>query len=316
MKAINFLSVLVISSLVLSGCSILPKKEPETHSEKTEPAAQRENTSPVPPKITRDGKTVRIEMTAQVTDVEISKGVTYNAWTFNGTVPGPVIRVKEGDTLLFTLKNKDPNLPHSMDFHAVHAAPDKKFANVMPRQQNTFTYSADTPGAFMYHCGTDPVLQHVANGMFGMIIVEPKNGYPTDATIDREYVIVQSEWYQENDFGAMTNGMPEYNVFNGNDYALKEQPLHAKAGERIRLYVLNAGPNEVSSFHVIGTTLDTVYLDGNPRNRLHGLQTVQLSPSAGAVIELTVTEEGNYPFISHQLRQASKGAKGIIRVTR
>lgn len=312
MKASQLLSALVVATLLFTGCSA----KSESNLQKTEDSMQQVNQSPVAPKITRDGNTVHIEMTSQVTDIEISKGVTYKAWTFNGTAPGPVIRVKEGDRLSFTLKNKDPNMPHSMDFHAVHAAPDKKFANVMPNEQNKFTYPANTPGVFMYHCGTEPVLHHVANGMYGMIIVEPKNGYPTDSEIDQEYVIVQSEWYKENDFDAMKHGNPEYVVFNGNDYTLKEQPLHAKIGDRIRLYILNAGPNNVSSFHVIGTTMDTVYLDGNPHNVLNGLQTVQLPASGGAIVEFTVSEEGNYPFISHQLNHAFKGAKGIIRVTK
>lgn len=315
MKAFYLISTVVASALIISGCSVNTENQPISN-QKTEKPPQQVNQAPVSPKITRDENTVHIEMTAQVTNIEISKGVTYNAWTFNGTVPGPVIRVKEGDTLRFTLKNMDPKMPHSMDFHAVHAAPDKKFVNVMPNQKSTFTYPANTPGVFMYHCGTDPALQHVANGMYGTIIVEPKNGYPTDSEIDREYVIVQSEWYKENDWNDMKNGTPEYVVFNGNDYSLKEHPLRAKVGERIRLYVLNAGPNKVSSFHVIGTTMDTVYLDGNPHNVLNGLQTVQIPASGGAIVEFTVTEEGNYPFINHQLHHASKGAEGIIHVTK
>jgi len=224
-------------------------------------------------------------MTAQVTNVEIAKGVFYNAWTFNGTVPGPVLRVRQGDVLHFTLKNLDPYVPHSMDFHAVHAAPSKKFVDVMPNESGTFVYPANTPGVFMYHCGTKPVLAHIANGMYGMIIVEPQGGFPGDGDIDRAYTIVQSEWYKEHDFEAFLNGEPQYVVFNGSDFALKDKPLSAKPGDRIRLYVLNAGPNEVSSFHVVGTTFDRVYLDGNPKNTLYGLQTVMLPASGGAIVE-------------------------------
>src|SRR5690606_26338955 len=131
---------------------------------------------PVAPIFTREGNQVYIEMTAQVTDIEISQDVLYNAWTFNGTVPGPVLRVKEGDILHITLKNLDERVPHSMDFHAVHAAPSEKFIDVMPNGEGTFTYPASSPGVFMYHCGTKPVLAHIANGMYGMIIVEPKGG--------------------------------------------------------------------------------------------------------------------------------------------
>ena len=278
-------------------------------------AANRINQPPVEPIVKRNGSFVEIEMTSQVTDIEISKGVVYNAWTFNGTAPGPVLRVRQGDTLRFTLRNLDPDIPHSMDFHAVHAAPSSKFVNVLPDESGTFEYPADSPGVFMYHCGTAPVLQHIANGMYGIIIVEPENGYPSDDEIDRSYTIVQSEWYAENDMDAMLNAEPEYVVFNGNDYGLKEKPLLAKVGDTVRLYVNNVGPNEVSSFHVVGTILDRVYVDGHPDNLLRGLQTIMLPASGGAVVEFTVTEEGDYPIVSHQFNHASKGAAAILRVT-
>lgn len=286
-----------------------------THGTDGKPAAEHVNTPPSEPIIRREGNVVNIEMTAQVTDLEISEGIIYNAWTFNGTSPGPVLRVQEGDLIRFTLKNLDPNLEHSMDFHAVHAAPSKKFINVMPHGSGTFEYPANNPGVFMYHCGTAPVLAHIANGMYGVIIVEPKDGYPTDDEIDREYTIVQSEWYKENDMDAFMNEEPEYVVFNGSDYALKDHPLLAKVGDKVRIYVNNVGPNEVSSFHVVGTLFDRVYLDGNPQNSLYGMQTVMLPASGGAVVELTVTEEGDYPIVTHQFNHATKGAVGTLRVT-
>lgn len=315
-------AVLLVTSILLlsSGCDWNTGNNSEAHSEaKTTSTAktevQRLDQTPVPPVITRKGHEVTIEMTAQVTQVEIAKGVPYEAWTFDGTVPGPVIKVQQGDTIHFTLRNIDPQMPHSMDLHAVHAAPNHKFIDVMPGKEGTFTYSADSPGVFMYHCGTKPVLLHLGNGMYGMIIVEPKNGYPSDKQVDREYTIVQSEWYKENDYQAFQNEKPRYVVFNGDNYTLTEHPLTAKAGERVRLYVLNAGPNEVSSFHVVGTLLDTVYLDGNPANVLHGMQTVLLPASGGAVVEFQLTEVGDYTMVSHQFNQASKGASGLIRVT-
>lgn len=215
---------------------------------------------------------VKVEMTAQVTDIEIDKSVVYKAWTFNGQAPGPLIVVNEGDTIHFTLKNLDPAIPHSMDFHAVHAAPSKKFVDVAPGETKTFTYTASKAGVFMYHCGTKPVLQHIANGMHGVIIVKPKNGYPTDKEVDREFVLVQNEWYAYNDLKDMTDGQPDDVVFstkalkpgdrntNGTTYSLKETPLEAKVGEKIRIYVNNVGPNQVSSFHVVGTVFDDVYL--------------------------------------------------------
>jgi len=273
------------------------------------------NQPPVEPIIIREGNTVKIEMTSQVTDIEIAKGVTYNAWTFNGTVPGPVIRVKEGDTIEFTLKNLDPKIPHSMDFHAVHAAPSKKFIDVMPNEQGTFVYPANTPGVFMYHCGTQPVLAHIANGMYGTIIVEPTDGYPTDAEIDHEYTIVQSEWYTENDFHAMLNEEPEYVVFNGDNFSLHQQPLTAQVGDRVRIYFVNAGPNELSSFHVVGTIFDRVYADGNPANVQEGVQTVLVPAGGGTVVEFTVTEAGEYMLVTHQFNHATKGATASLVVT-
>ncbi|WP_166244426.1 multicopper oxidase domain-containing protein [Paenibacillus turpanensis] len=304
-----------VIAVLLSGCIFDTTKTSETAATTNPPKETRLNQPAVPPIMKRNGNQVSIEMTAQITNIEISKGETYNAWTFNGTVPGPVLRIKEGDVLTFTLKNKDPNLAHSMDFHAVHAAPSAKFIDVQPNEQGTFTYPANTPGVFMYHCGTKPVLAHIANGMYGMIIVEPKNGYPTDPMVDREYTLVQSEWYEEHDYEQFLNGEPEYVVFNGTDFELMEKPLLAKVGDIVRLYISNAGPNEVSSFHVVGTTMDAVYIDGNPSNVLKGLQTVLLPASGGAVVEFTVTEEGDYPIVTHQFDHASKGAVGILRVT-
>lgn len=306
---------LIVSCLVIILAVWYPSPAVPAEEAGSELEAATVNQPPVPPVIRRDGQTVHIEMTAQVTNVEISDGVFYHAWTFNGTVPGPVIRVKEGDTLDFTLKNMDPDMPHSMDFHAVHAAPSKKFIDVMPNEQGTFTYPATTPGVFMYHCGTSPVLLHVGNGMYGMIIVEPKEGYESDAEIDREYTIVQSEWYREHDEEAFLNEAPEYVVFNGDDFTLKGHPLLAKVGDTVRLYVTNVGPNEASSFHVIGTTMDRVYTDGNPKNVMYGLQTALIPAGGSAVVEFTVTEEGEYPILTHQLKDASKGAVAVLRVT-
>lgn len=301
---------------VLAGIAVIagPEWGASVPEEQVSPAPQL-NQPPVEPVVRREGNQVYIELTTQVTNVEISKGVFYNAWTFNGTVPGPVLRVKQGDMLHLTLKNMDPYLPHSMDFHAVHASPSNKFIDVMPNETGVFSYPAKNPGVFMYHCGTKPVLAHIANGMYGTIIVEPNDGYPTDSEIDRSYTLVQSEFYKEHDFEDMQDGVPSYVVFNGNDYGMQEKPLLAKVGDKVRFYVNNVGPNEVSSFHIVGTQFDTVYLDGNPRNILYGMQTVMLPASGGAVVEVTVPEAGDYPIVTHQFNHASKGAVGILRVT-
>ncbi|GLH63626.1 multicopper oxidase domain-containing protein [Parageobacillus sp. G301] len=301
----------------------------EHHASSNVIAAHKDlNQKPVPLKMERIGPhDVKIEMNAQVTDIEIDKGKIYKAWTFNGQAPGPLIVVNEGDTLHFTLKNMDPLLPHSVDFHAIHASPSKDFADVMPNKSGTFTYPANNPGVFMYHCGTKPVLAHIANGMHGMIIVKPKNSYPTDKEVDREFVLIQNEWYKYNDMDDFQNGVPSYVVFstkalkagdrntNGDTFTLKEKPLVAKVGDKVRIYILNVGPNEVSSFHVVGTVLDDVYIDGNPNNHLKGLQTVMLPASGGAVVEFTVTRPGTYPIVTHQFNHAQKGAVAILKVT-
>jgi nitrite reductase (NO-forming) len=329
-------SSIIATLVLLSACSANPSSEKAspkvasapTNSNIIEPHKDL-NQPPVPVKIDRVGENVvNVEMTAQITDIEISKGNMYKAWTFNGEAPGPVVVVNEGDTINFTLKNMDPAIPHSMDFHAVHAAPSKDFIDVMPNESGTFSYPANKPGVFMYHCGTKPVLSHIANGMHGTIIVMPKEGYPNDSEIDREYVIVQNEWYKYNDLEDFTNGVPTNVVFatkalkegqpntNGTVGSLVDSPLLAKVGDRVRLYVNNVGPNEVSSFHVVGTIFDDVYIDGNPYNHMKGMQTVMLPASGGAVVEFTVTREGNYPIVTHQFNHATKGAVGILKVTK
>lgn len=336
-KITKVAAVMVTSVMLLSACgkpdlSVEKKVEAKTTKDAAvEVFAPHKdlNQKPTPLKIDRVGEhEVNIEMTAQITDIEISKGDIYKAWTFNGEAPGPVIVVNQGDTVNFTLKNIDPAIPHSMDFHAVHAAPSVDFANVMPNEEGTFTYPANNPGVFMYHCGTKPVLSHIANGMHGTIIVKPKDGYPTDADVDREFVIVQNEWYKYNNLDDFTNGVPKYVVFstkalkdgdlnsNGTVGALVDKPLLAKVGDKIRLYVNNVGPNEVSSFHVVGTVFDDVYIDGNPFNQMKGMQTVMLPASGGAVVEFTVTKEGSFPIVTHQFNHAQKGAVGIIKVTK
>lgn len=337
-------AVLMVSALMLSACGngtneVQHEVSKELKSSVKQTSATENlqdiiaphkelNQEPVPVEFERDGKDVFVTMTAQITDIGIDKNYNYKAWTFNGEAPGPLVVVNEGDTIHFTLENKDPAIPHSMDFHAVHTAPDKNFADVAPNEDGTFSYKASNPGVFMYHCGTAPVLQHIANGMHGVIIVKPNDGYPTDNEVDKEYVVIQNEWYKYNDLEDMTNDVPSQVVFstkalhegqpntNGTVSAVKDEPLLANAGDKVRIYINNVGPNEVSSFHVVGTMFDDVYIDGNPANHYKGMQTVMLPASGGAVVEFTVKEEGEYPFVTHQFNHATKGAVGLIKVTK
>ncbi|MFD2211776.1 multicopper oxidase domain-containing protein [Virgibacillus halophilus] len=336
----RFLIVFALGiSVLLAGCGISSDVDAQTKMAAKQAAQVKSksevitphkdlNQKPVPLKVNRIGEhEVNIEMTTQITDIEIAPNEVYKAWTFNGEAPGPLIVVNEGDTMNVTLKNMDPQIPHSVDFHAVETSPSKNFTDVGPGKSGTFSYTANRPGVFMYHCATDPVLSHIANGMHGIVVVKPAKGFPTDDKVDKEFAVIQNEWYNYNDLEDFANGEPKHVVFsakaltkgdrntNGDTFSLKDEPLLAKAGDRIRLYINNVGPNEVSSFHVIGAQMDVVYLEGNPENQLKGMQTIQLPASGGAVVEFEVKEEGSYSFVTHQFNHVQKGASAIIKVT-
>ena len=295
---------------------------------------------------------VRIDVVIQ--EIEVAPGVRYNAWTFGGTVPGPVIHVREGDRIIFTMKNRsgeavpvfEPTadaapffrqlaeagqspgqgavlaMPHSIDFHAAMIAPDDKYRMIAPGESIRFQWVANYPGVYMYHCGTPPILTHVAMGQYGIVIVSPRDGYPTDPEVDREYAVVQSEFYLKKgaadlyvmDVDAAQRKTPSQVVFNGHVAALKDRPLYADVGDRIRLYLHNVGPNDGASSHVVGTIFDRVWYEGNPRNEWRGMQTVALGASNGAVVEFIVPEAGEYILVDHEFADAQKGAVGRIRV--
>ncbi len=260
-----------------------------------------------------------ITMTARDTVQQIAPGVNYAAWTFEGTAPGPVIHVKQGDTVNFTLKNASA-MPHSIDFHAAETPWNLNYRSINPGESLSFSFKADHAGAFMYHCGSAPAIMHIADGMYGAIIVDPATPLPQA----KEYVLVQSEFYTkqgsvagvlDGDYAKMENGKPDFVVFNGmaNQY-MGDNALTANPGQRIRLWVVNAGPNDFSAFHVVGAILDKVYPDGNPANVLSGMQTYTVPPGGGAMVELTIPNEGWYPVVSHSFADASKGATAMIKV--
>ena len=263
------------------------------------------------------GSTVDVKLVAKENLISIAPGVAYNAWTFNGTVPGPIIRVRQGQTVNFTLTN-DSTMAHSIDFHAAQTPWNVNYQSVAPGKSLSFTWRANYPGVFLYHCGTAPVIYHIANGMYGAIIVDPANGWAPA----REYVLVQGEFYtQQNPDGTFSisgdkvmSDNPDYVVFNGYANQYKDSPLTAKAGERIRLFIVNAGPSEFSAFHVIGAIFSDAYVDGNPANHTVGDQTVTVPPGGGTVVELTIPDAGTYPFVTHSFADASKGALGLISV--
>lgn len=267
---------------------------------------------------------VHLDITHKI--IEIRPGVKYLAWTFGNMVPGPIIHIRQGDTVDFSLTNRtgetasitDP-MPHSIDFHAAMVAPSDKYRSIYPGQTIRFRWVANYPGVFMYHCGTPRVFYHLIAGMYGAVVVDPKGGWPDE--VDRQYVLIQSEFYTKSDgvhpylvpdLDQAFKRQPTYVAFDGEVGKLVKHPLIAKAGERVRLYVLNVGPTDPASFHVIGTLMDKVYLDGNPANELRGMQTVLLGVSSGAVCEFVVPEAGMYTFVDHDFAFASLGALGKI----
>lgn len=264
------------------------------------------------------GKTVNVTLTVKELLVSIAPGVAYHAWTFNGTVPGPVIRVRQGQTIHFTLVN-DGTMPHSIDFHAAQTPWNINYQGVPPGKSFSFDWKANYPGVFMYHCGAPTVIYHMANGMYGAIIVDPINGWVPA----QEFVLVQSEFYtsQQPDGSYSVNpdklatGIPDYVVFNGYANQYKTNPLVAKAGQRIRIFIVNAGPTKFSAFHVIGAIFSDTYADGNPANHMVGNQTVTIPPGGGMVVELTIPQAGLYPFLTHSFSDVDKGALGILKVT-
>jgi nitrite reductase (NO-forming) len=282
-------------------------------------------------------KEVQLDTTHKV--IEIAPGLKFSAWTFGDQVPGPTVRARVGDRIRFTMTNRsDEPVPgvqvvaapmmHSMDFHAAMVSPQDKYRSIAPGQTITFEFTLNYPGIFMYHCGTPMILEHIASGMYGAVVVEPRNGYPTK--VDREYVIVQSEFYAKPDPGKrkvagaplyvldgdrLRASQPTHTVFNGTHNGMVKKPLPAKPGERVRLYVLNVGPSKTSSFHVVGTIFDRVWFEGNPDNQFRGMQTVLLGSSNSAIVEFLIPENGSYIMVDHHFANASQGAIGLISTT-
>jgi nitrite reductase (NO-forming) len=261
-----------------------------------------------------------IDMPMIETDVTVADGFVVNAWTFGGTVPGPTIRVHLGDTVNVHLTNKG-SMSHSIDFHASQTAMNDQMVEIKPGATFTYTFTADYAGVWMYHCGTAPALHHIANGMFGMVIVEPQGGLPK---VDKEVAFVQSEWYlgpqgQPADYAKANAAAPapDFVVFNGVANQYKDHPIAVPTKGRVRVFILDAGPNEDSSFHVVGTIFDTVVKEGITLVKGNaggwGSQAVDLSPAQGAIIEFSPAEDGMYVVVTHAFNFVGKGAIGIFK---
>jgi nitrite reductase (NO-forming) len=266
------------------------------------------------------GELVKVQMTLKDMVVEVAPGVKYNTWAFDGHgAPGPVVHVREGQTVEMTLTNGGA-IPHSIDFHAARIAPDVAFRDVAPGESFTFRFKAADPGVFMYHCGTKPVLAHIANGMYGAIVVDPAEGLPA---VDNEYVLVASEWYLNGDgieqpasldMGKARAMTPDWTTFNGYANQYVSHPLTAEPGETTRFYVVAAGPTLDTNFHVVGAMLDRAWVNQDMSQYQQGVQTVLVPAGGGAVFDVTIGDEGLYPFVSHAFAHVDLGQVGLLRV--
>jgi nitrite reductase (NO-forming) len=269
-----------------------------------------------------EGDVHDIDLVVQEKTMTVAPGFVQAVWTFNGTVPGPVIRVKVGDTVRIHLKNPATNqLAHSVDFHASQVAWNDEMTSINPGEEKLYEWKAEYAGVWMYHCGTSPALHHIANGMYGMVIVEPTAGLPP---VDAEFAIVQSEWYlgPQGEPVSLSKASsaapaPDYVVFNGVANQYKDNPMLVPTGGRVRVFVLDAGPNIDSSFHVVGTIFSAVTREGihigagNAGN--WGSQAVDLSPAQGAIIEFEMPEDGLYPMVTHAFNFVGRGALGLFQ---
>jgi nitrite reductase (NO-forming) len=260
---------------------------------------------------------VRLDISHGV--VSIAPGVKYDAWTFGGSAPGPAIHVRVGQTVKVTLHNASP-MPHSIDFHAAEIAPNLAFSDVLPGQDKTFSFVARTPGVYMYHCGTAPAFMHIANGMYGAIVVEPA----TMPKADREYVLVASEWYLNKaglgapaalDVTKAEQMTPDWVTWNGYAGQYKTHPLTAQPGETVRFWVVDAGPSLNTDFHVVGTVLSRAWINADLVDApQHDIQTAAVPAGGGGVFDVKITEPGIYPFVSHSFASVQLGQVGLLNV--
>ncbi len=257
---------------------------------------------------------------------DVAEGRTRTVWTYNGTSPGPVLHGRIGDTFHVTLVNAG-TMGHSIDFHAGELAPDGPMRTIEPGESLEYTFTARRSGVWMYHCSTMPMSHHIANGMFGAVVIEPDGLEP----VDHSYVLVQSEQYlgadgDPADPAKVAAAIPDIVAFNGRAFQYDEHPLAARVGERVRLWVLDAGPNAPLAFHVVGAQFDTVWREGAYSVRrgvsadgltrgTTGSQVLPLVAAEGGFVELVPVEAGRYAFVDHQMSLAEKGAHGVLEVS-
>jgi len=261
----------------------------------------------------------RLTLTVREVERELAPGVRQRQWTYNGSAPGPTLRGKVGDVFDVTLVN-DGSIGHSVDFHAGSLAPDRPTRTISPGESLRYRFTARRSGIWLYHCSTMPMSAHIANGMFGAVIIDP----PSLPQVDREYLLVQSESYlgaDEVDPAKVAAEAPDLVTFNGYADQYRHRPLTARVGERVRIWALAAGPNRGTALHVVGAQFDTVFSDGAylvRRGNEHrgGSQVLALAPAQGGYVELTFPEAGRYPFVSHAMVDAERGAAGVFEISR
>ena len=323
---------MVFEVIVDDAPAAQPSPEPSgqhSHGPPAEAPALSSTIDPVLPPLT-DEKVHKLTLTVQEVSLEVAPGVWQRRWTFNGTAPGPVLHGRVGDVFEITLVN-DGTIGHSIDFHAGSLAPDQPMRTIEPGESLVYRFTATMAGVWMYHCSTMPMSAHIAAGMHGAVIIEPDD-LPE---VDRSYVLVQSEVYldtaapdaetaTEVNADKVNAETPDYVVFNGVANAYDQQQFAARTGERVRFWVLDAGPNRPSSFHIVGSQFDTVYAEGGyllQRGRdafgteHGGSQVLGLLPAQGGFVEAVFPEAGHYPVVTHLMVDAERGAHGFVNVT-
>lgn len=285
----------------------------------------RDPTDLPPPVGARGPRRVTVNLHTEEVTGTLASGTTFHYWTFNGKVPGPFVRVRVGDIVTVHLTNDAADMMmHNVDFHAVLGPGGGGQATIAnPGETKSFTFKATTPGLFVYHCATMPHAEHIANGMYGMILVEPAGGLPK---VDREFYVMQGEIYTDKPYG--TQGLlgdsydkllaetPEYYVFNGAVGALTDQkPLRSKVGETVRIFFGDAGPNKASSFHVIGQIFDKAYEYGSLESPpLRGVQTITVPPGGATIVEFKTQVPGKYLLVDHAIVRVERGLEGALIV--
>jgi nitrite reductase (NO-forming) len=304
--------------LILAACSSTSASGPTLRADLMVPPE-------VPPSLDRPARDVIVSLEAIEKRVEIAPGVEYDVWTFSGTAPGPLIRVRQWDTVEIRLKNSlSSSMAHSIDLHAVTGpGGGAGLTGVAPGEEKAFRFKALTPGLYVYHCASGVVADHIANGMYGLILVEPPSGLPA---VDREFYVMQGEFYttgatgekghQQQDMTRLLDEEAQYVVFNGSTQALTgENALQARVGETVRIYFGNAGPNLVSSFHVIGEIFDRVYDQASlVSSPLEGVQTTLVPAGGATMVEFQLDVPGDYKLVDHSLGRLVKGALGTLHV--